>query len=253
MTKDVFRLDGQLAIVTGGGVGLGLGISQALAEAGARVVITGRREAPLKQACAELGETVQYIRHDITELSTIPGLVEEIEARFGPLDILVNNAGNHLKKPAVDTSDAELASILQTHLCGAFALSRECGRRMIARKRGSIVMIASMAALFGIPEVAAYSAAKAALAGMTRALAVEFSPHGVRVNTIAPGWFDTDLSRKAFQDDPGRRERVLERTPMGRLGEAIDVGYAAVYLSSAAARFVTGIVLPVDGGVSIGF
>jgi gluconate 5-dehydrogenase len=249
----MFRLDGQLALVTGGGTGLGLGICQAITEAGARVVITGRREALLKQACAELGEAVQYIQHDITELSTIPALVEVVEARFGPLDILVNNAGNHLKKPAVDTSDAEFAGILQTHLCGAFALSRECGRRMIARKRGSIVMIASMAALFGIPDVAAYSAAKSALAGMTRALAVEFSPHGVRVNTIAPGWFDTDLSRKAFQNDPGRRERILGRTPMGRLGDVIDVGYAAVFLSSAAARFVTGIVLPVDGGASIGF
>jgi gluconate 5-dehydrogenase len=114
-------------------------------------------------------------------------------------------------------------------------------------------MIASMAALFGIPEVAAYSAAKSGLAGLTRALAVEFSPFGVRVNAIAPGWFDTDLSRKAFQGDPGRKAKVLARTPMGILGETIDVGYAVVYLCSAAARFVTGVVLPVDGGASIGF
>jgi len=249
----MFHLDGRLALVTGGGTGLGLGICRALTEAGARLVITGRREGVLKQACAELGKDVEYIRHDVAELSTIPALVHETEARFGPLDILVNNAGNHLKKPAVETSDAEFASILQTHLCGTFALSREWGRRMIARKRGSIVMIASMASLFGIPDVAAYSAAKSALVGLTRALAVEFSPFGVRVNAIAPGWFDTDLSRKAFQGDPGRKAKVLARTPMGTLGETIDVGYAAVYLSSAAARFVTGVVLPVDGGASIGF
>ena len=253
MTRDVFRLDGQSALVTGGGTGLGLGICQALTEAGARIVMTGRREEVLKDACKKLGDAASYLLHDVTELSTIPALIQRIEDRLGPLDILVNNAGSHLKKPAVETSDADLASILQTHLFGSFALSRECGRRMIARKRGSIIMIASMSALFGIPQVSAYSAAKSALSGLTRALAVEFSPHGVRVNAIAPGWFDTSLSRKAFEGDPSRREKILGRTPMGRLGDVIDVGYAAVYLSSSAARFVTGVLLPIDGGVSIGF
>ncbi len=253
MTRDVFRLDGQLALVTGGGTGLGFGICQALTEAGARIVMTGRREEVLKDACKELGDAASYLLHDVTELSTIPALIQRIEDRLGPLDILANNAGNHLKKPAVETSDADLASILQTHLFGSFALSRECGRRMIARKRGSIIMIASMSALFGIPQVSAYSAAKSALSGLTRALAVEFSPHGVRVNAIAPGWFDTSLSRKAFEGDPSRREKILGRTPMGRLGDVIDVGYAAVYLSSSAARFITGVLLPIDGGVSIGF
>jgi gluconate 5-dehydrogenase len=253
MTRDVFRLDGQLALVTGGGTGLGFGICQALTEAGARIVMTGRREEVLKDACKKLGDAASYLLHDVTELSTTPALIQRIEDRFGPLDILVNNAGNHLKKPAVETSDADLASILQTHLFGSFALSRECGRRMIARKRGSIIMIASMSALFGIPQVSAYSAAKSALSGLTRALAVEFSPHGVRVNAIAPGWFDTSLSRKAFEGDPSRRKKILGRTPMGRLGDVIDVGYAAVYLSSSTARFITGVLLPIDGGVSIGF
>ncbi len=253
MGRDAFRLDGQLAVVTGGGTGLGFGICRALTEAGARVILTGRREDVLRRACDQLGEAASYMQHDVTELSSIPALAGHIEERFGPLDILVNNAGNHLKKSAVETSDADLAGILQTHLFGSFALSRECGRRMIARRRGSIIMIASMSALFGIPQVSAYSAAKSAMAGLTRALAVEFSPYGVRVNAIAPGWFDTDLSRKAFQGDPGRKERILARTPLRTLGEVVDVGYAAVYLSSPAARFVTGVVLPVDGGVSIGF
>jgi len=253
MGRDVFRLDGQLALVTGGGTGLGLGICQALVDAGARVVMTGRRQDVLKDACQQLGNAAGYLQHDVTDLSTIPGLVQRIEGEFGPLDILVNNAGNHLKRPAVETSDADLASILQTHLLGSFALSRECGRRMTARRRGSIIMIVSMSALFGIPQVSAYSAAKSAMAGLTRALAVEFSPHGVRVNAIAPGWIDTMLSRKAFEGDPARRQRILDRTPMGTLGEILDVGYAAVYLSSPAAKFVTGIVLPVDGGASIGF
>ena len=253
MGRDVFRLDGQLALVTGGGTGLGLGICQALTQAGARVVMTGRRQDVLRDACQQLGNSAGYLQHDVTDLSTIPALVQRIEEEFGPLDILVNNAGNHLKRPAVETSDADLASILQTHLLGSFALSRECGRRMTGRGRGSILMIASMSALFGIPQVSAYSAAKSAMAGLTRALAVEFSPHGVRVNAIAPGWIDTMLSRKAFEGDPARKQRILDRTPMGTLGEILDVGYAAVYLSSPAARFVTGIVLPVDGGASIGF
>jgi len=253
MGRDVFRLDGQLALVTGGGTGLGLGICQALTQAGARVVMTGRRQDVLRDACQQLGSAAGYLQHDVTDLSTIPGLVQRIEEELGPLDILVNNAGNHLKRPAVETSDADLAGILQTHLLGSFALSRECGRRMTGRGRGSILMIASMSALFGIPQVSAYSAAKSAMAGLTRALAVEFSPHGVRVNAIAPGWIDTMLSRKAFEGDPARKQRILDRTPMGTLGEILDVGYAAVYLSSPAARFVTGIVLPVDGGASIGF
>jgi len=253
MGRDVFRLDGQLALVTGGGTGLGFGICQALTQAGARVVMTGRRQDVLRDACQQLGSAASYLQHDVTDLSTIPGLVQRIEEELGPLDILVNNAGNHLKRPAVETSDADLAGILQTHLLGSFALSRECGRRMTGRGRGSILMIASMSALFGIPQVSAYSAAKSAMAGLTRALAVEFSPHGVRVNAIAPGWIDTMLSRKAFEGDPARKQRILDRTPMGTLGEILDVGYAAVYLSSPAARFVTGIVLPVDGGASIGF
>jgi gluconate 5-dehydrogenase len=224
-----------------------------MSQVGARVVMTGRREEVLRDACQQLGSAAGYLRHDVTHLSTIPALVQRIEEEFGPLDILVNNAGNHLKRPAVESSDADLASIIQTHLFGAFALSRECGRRMILRRRGSIIMIVSMSALFGIPLVTAYTAAKSALAGLTRALAVEFSPHGVRVNAIAPGWIDTALSRKAFEGDPARKQRILDRTPMGSLGEILDVGHAAVYLSSPAAKFITGVVLPVDGGASIGF
>lgn len=251
--QDTFRLDGRLALVTGGGTGLGYGVCRAMTEAGARVVMTGRREDVLKEACEQLGGSTAYVRHDVADLPSIPGLVEQVESRFGPLDILVNNAGNHLKKGAVETSDAEFSTVLQTHLFGAYALSRECGRRMLARKRGSILMIVSMASLFGIPMVSAYTAAKAALLGLTRSLTVEFSPHGVRVNAIAPGWFDTELNRKAFEGDPGRLQKILSRTPVGRVGEALDVGYAAVYLSSPAAKFVTGVCLPVDGGASMGF
>jgi gluconate 5-dehydrogenase len=253
MSGDAFRLDGQLALVTGGGTGLGFGICQAMVAAGARVVMTGRREDVLQNACLELKGAAQFLVQDISDLSAAPTLIEEVEDRFGPLEILVNNAGNHLKKPAIETTDKEFATILQTHLFGAFALTRECGRRMIERKHGAIVMIASMTALFGIPSVSAYGAAKSAVAGLTRLLATEFSPHGVRINAVAPGWFDTALNRQAFAGDPGRLEKILARTPMGRVGEPLDVGYAAVYLCSPAAKFVTGVVLPVDGGASVGF
>jgi gluconate 5-dehydrogenase len=216
-------------------------------------VITGRREEPLKQACSELGAQSSYIQHDVTDLPSIPALVDQVETRYGGLDILVNNAGINKKVPAVDTSDADLQQIVQTHLFGSFALSRECGRRMIARANGSIIMIVSMTALFGVPGVSAYGAAKSALLGLTRLLAVEFSPHNVRVNAIAPGWIDSAMSRKAFEGDPARKQRILSRTPMARIGEPEDVGEAAVFLCSPAAKFITGVVLPVDGGVSIGF
>ena len=253
MRGEVFRLDGQLALVTGGGTGLGFGICQALVEAGARVVIVSRTEETLRRACGELGKAANYLAHDVRDLASLPALVARVEDQFGPLDILANNAGNFLKKPAVEVTDDELMNLFQTHFFSSYVLSRECGRRMIARRRGSIVMTVSMTALFGIPQVSVYGAAKSALLGLTRALAVEFSPHGVRVNAIAPGWFNTELNRQAFEKDPARLERILARTPLGRVGEPLDVGYAAAYLCSPAAKFVTGVVLPVDGGASIGF
>jgi NAD(P)-dependent dehydrogenase (short-subunit alcohol dehydrogenase family) len=248
-----FQLTDQLALVTGGGTGLGLAMCKALAEAGARVVMTGRREEPLKQACAEIGPAAAYIQHDVNDLPSIPGLIETIESRFGLLDILINNAGINKKQWAVDTSDADLAQIMQTHVFGGYALSRECGKRMIARGRGSIIMIVSMTSLFGVPQVSAYGAAKSAMLGLTRHLAVEYSPHGVRVNAIAPGWLDSALVQASFANDPARKERILKRTPMGRIGMPEDLGGAAVFLCSPAAAFITGVVLPVDGGISIGF
>jgi gluconate 5-dehydrogenase len=170
-----------------------------------------------------------------------------------PVTLLVNNAGIHLKKAAVATTAREFAEVMQTHVIGAHALSAAILPSMMARKHGSILFIASMASLFGIPKVIAYSAAKSAHLGMVRTLAVEAGASGVRVNAIAPGWIDSAMSRKALDDDPTRKSKILGRTPLGRLGEACDIGLAAVYLSSPAARFVTGTVLAVDGGVSIGF
>jgi NAD(P)-dependent dehydrogenase (short-subunit alcohol dehydrogenase family) len=170
-----------------------------------------------------------------------------------PPTILVNNAGIHLKRAAMQTTDEEFRSVMQTHVAGAFALARAAAPGMIQRKSGSILFIASMASIFGIPQVSAYSAAKSALMGLVHSLATEWSPQGVRVNAIAPGWIESDMMQAAFKGDPDRAKRILQRTPLGRFGEARDVGLAAVYLCSSAARFVTGTMLAVDGGVSIGF
>lgn len=249
----VFSLDGQVALVTGGGSGLGLAMARCMAAAGARVAITGRRQPVLDDAVARIGSSAIGIVHDVTRLESLPHLVAQVEERLGPLSILVNNAGFHLKKPATQTSDLEFAAVVQVHLAATFALAREAARGMLARRQGNILFVASMASLFGIPEIAAYSAVKSAVLGLTRTLAVEWSGHGVRVNALVPGWIDSGIARVTLERDPARKARILARTPLGRLGSPEDVGWAAVYLCSPAARFVTGAALVVDGGVAVGF
>jgi gluconate 5-dehydrogenase len=249
-----FRLDGEVAIITGGATGLGFGMARSLVASGANVVLTGRREEELKNAVAQLGANASFVRHDVTEHARAQDLVDAATRRAGaPPSILINNAGNHLKKSAVDTSAEEFMNVLNTHVIGAHALTRAVLPEMIRRKHGSVIFIASMASLFGIPKVVAYAAAKSAYVGMVRTLAAEVSPDNVRVNAIAPGWMESEMMRGALTGDPARRDKILGRTPMGRFGEAEDIGWAAVYLCSPAAKFVTGVVLPVDGGISIGF
>ncbi len=249
-----FSLVGETAMITGGGTGLGLGMARCLTAAGAKVVLVGRREIELRAAAEELGPSANWIAHDIREVEKAGGLVERaVESAKSPITILVNNAGIHLKKLAVDTSPSEFLSVLQTHVVAAHALTAAALPPMIERRSGSVLFVASMASLFGIPMVSAYAAAKSAYLGMVRTLATEVSPHGVRVNAIAPGWIDSAMSRKAMESDPERKRRVLGRTPLGRFGDAEDVGWAAVYLCSPASSFITGSVLPVDGGASIGF
>ena len=250
---EIFSLRGEVALITGGGTGIGLAIARGMHEAGAKVVLVGRREAELVAAAASLGERAAYIVHDITQVAGAPAFVERVTREHGEVTCLVNNAGVHLKKPAVDTTPEEFQHVLSTHVLGAHALTRLIAPGMIERKRGSILFTASMASLFGIPYVIAYTAAKSAIAGMVKGYATELSPHGVRVNAIAPGWIETDMSRKALEGDVARKNKILGRTPMAKLGQPEDIGWAAVYLTSRAAQFVTGVTLPVDGGVSIGF
>ena len=248
-----FSLDQRVALITGGGTGLGLGIATAMAQAGATVVIVGRRAEVLEQAVASIGPRADFIIHDVDRTADAPALVTEILRRHGHIDILVNNAGIHLKKKVQDISEEEFSRVLSTHVLGAHALTRACLNDMISRNEGVVINIASMASLFGIPLVTAYSAAKCALVGMTRTLSTELGSVGIRVNAIAPGWIDSEMMRKAVDSDPERKRKILGRTPLNRFGSASDIGAAAVYLASPAGAFVTGVVLPVDGGASIGF
>lgn len=241
-------------MITGGGSGLGFGIAKAMVAAGGKVVLIGRREAELSQAAESLGASASFVAHDITRLEAASTLIQQAEAASGsPISILVNNAGIHLKKTAAETTPEEFQSVLNTHVCAAHALTRAALPSMLKHKHGSILFTASMASLMGLPLVIAYSAAKSAYLGMTRSLAAEVSAQGVRVNAIAPGWIESPMLRKALDGDAARSQKILNRTPMGRFGDPSDIGHAAVYLCSPAAHFVTGVVLPVDGGASIGF
>ncbi|WP_159469442.1 SDR family NAD(P)-dependent oxidoreductase [Dyadobacter sp. 3J3] len=249
----VFSLEGKLALITGGGSGIGFYIAQCMVQAGARVVLTGRRESVLQETVEKLGSGATYFVNDITQLETIPALVEAIENKCGPIDILVNNAGINMKKFAVEVTDADFDKVIQTNLHAVFSMTRECGKRMIERKSGSIIMITSMAAIYGIDRVVAYTASKSAVGGMVKALTTEFSPYNVRINAVAPGFIETPMMLTAMNGDPSRRDKAMDRTPMGTWGKPDDVGWAAVFLASNAAKFITGVSLPVDGGNSIGF
>ena len=246
--------DKKIALVTGGGSGIGLAIARSLVESGMQVLIVGRDEEKLQKACAELGGEAEAFACDLSDLSAIPGLVQRIADRYGKIDVLVNNAGINMKKEFVEVSDEEFQNILLTNLTAVFALSREVVKRMLdTGTKGSIINISSMASQYGIPKVIAYTASKSAVEGMTRAMATELSPKGIRVNCIAPGFIATDMSAKALNNDPERKAKALGRTPMGILGQPSEVGAAVAFLASDAASYITGVVLPVDGGNSIGF
>lgn len=243
----------KIAIVTGGGSGLGLAIAKAFTTNNVKTIIVGRDEEKLKAAKAELGDNCFYKVCDLSDLSTIPALIENIITEFGQIDILVNNAGINQKKVFEEVTDEEFQRIITTNVTAVFSISREVVKDMLKRKNGCIINISSMAAQYGLPKVIAYSASKTAIDGMTRAMAVELSPNGIRVNAIAPGFIYSAMTEKALNSDPERKAKVFNRTPMGHMGQPEDIGAAALYLASDGAKYVTGVVLPVDGGNSIGF
>jgi len=252
--ENPFRLDNQAALITGGGTGIGFGIARCMVKAGARVVLVGRREGELSKACAALGTGASFIAQDITHFDELPSLVQRADQAAGSsISILVNNAGVHLKKFAADTTTEEFQTVFSTHVLAAHALTRALVPGMVSRGRGVVLFTSSLSAFFGIPQVMAYAAAKSAYFGMVLTLSTELAAKGVRVNAIAPGWIDSDMSRKSIENDPVRKTKAMSRIQMDRMGQPEEIGWAAVFLCSSAASYITGVTLPVDGGAAIGF
>lgn len=243
----------KIALVTGGASGLGFAIAKKFISENIFTIILGRNLEKLQEAENQLGKYCKPVQFDLTQLDRIPDLIRQIKEEYQSIDILVNNAGIHLKKPLTEVSDPEFQQVVLTNLNTVFSLSREAAHVMLDQRSGNILNISSMAAQYGIPQVVAYTAAKAGIEGMTRAMAVELSPHGIRVNCIAPGFIATKMSSGAMNGDPERKRKVLSRTPLEKFGSPEDVADAALFLTSDAAHYITGTILNVDGGNAIGF
>jgi NAD(P)-dependent dehydrogenase (short-subunit alcohol dehydrogenase family) len=244
-----FSLEGRVAVVVGGTSGIGRAIALALADAGADVVASARRSNLVESVAGEIedrGRRTLRVSADVADRASLVAVRDACLARFGRLDILVSAAAITKRVPSIEMDDVDWRRIIDTNLTGTLHACQVFGAPMLEQKAGRIITVASLASMVGFFEVAAYTASKAAVAGLTRALAVEWAPNGVTVNAVAPGIIRTDLNR-ALIDSP-RGKELLTRTPMRRFGEPDDVAGAAVFLASDAARFITGQLLVVDGG-----
>jgi NAD(P)-dependent dehydrogenase (short-subunit alcohol dehydrogenase family) len=250
MKAEIFSLEGKTAVVTGGTSGIGRALSLGLAEAGADVIATARREQQVNDTAAEIesiGRQTLRITSDVCDRGSLERLLAATLEKFGKVDILVNCAGIIKRTPTIDISEEDWNNIINTNLTGTLRACQVFGRPMLERGYGRIINIASLNSFVALSEVAAYAASKAAVVSLTRSLAVEWSKKGVTVNAVAPGVFRTDLNSKLLDSSP-RGQELLMRTPMGRFGKTEELIGATVYLASDSASFVTGQVLVVDGG-----
>ena len=250
MSHPGFDLTGRTAVVVGGTSGIGRAIAHGLAQAGADVVCTSRRNEEVEKAAGEIeafGRKTIRCTSDVSNRESVEQLLSECVTAFGKVDILVNSAGRTKREPTLDVNEEDWNAILETNLTGTLRTCQVFGRHMIGNGYGRIINIASLSTFVSLFEVAAYSASKAAVASLTKSLAIEWAKQGVNVNAIAPGVFRTALNTKLLDETP-RGQEFLARTPMGRFGKVEELAGAAVFLASEAASYVTGEVLVVDGG-----
>jgi NAD(P)-dependent dehydrogenase (short-subunit alcohol dehydrogenase family) len=244
-------LTNKVAVITGGTTGIGRAISLAMAEAGADVVPASRRQELVDEVAQEVesrGRRTARVTCDVTDVRSLEAARERVLADLGRVDVLVNCAGTTKRVPALEMSDGDWSAVLDTNLTGTFNACRVFGRAMVERGWGRIVNIASLSSFVALFEVAAYTASKAGVVGLTKALAIEWGARGVNVNAIAPGVFMTPLNRELLEGTP-RGEEYRTRTPLGRFGRVEELAGAAIFLASEAASFVNGQVIVVDGGL----
>lgn len=252
--ESFYKLDGKTALVTGGASGLGMAITRCLISAGAKVVVLSQGTQEVgERTLAELDGKAVYYQFDITDTTHTKEMVEKVINENGKIDFLINNAGNHCKKHIWDMSVEEYSSVLDVHLVGAFALTKELVPYMKENRFGRIIFQASMTSYIGQPMVSGYSTAKAGYLGLVHTLTAELAEYGITVNAIAPGWIDTPMFHKATDNDLPRLNKILGRIPAKEVGDAMDVGMCAAFLCSDAARYISGTCIPVDGGALIGF
>jgi 2-dehydro-3-deoxy-D-gluconate 5-dehydrogenase len=246
----LFDLKGKAALVTGGNGGIGLGMAQGLAQAGAKVAIAGRDKGKNADALKTLGKDALSVQGDLRDEKACRTMVDEAAKRLGRLDILVNNAGTNVRKRPEEYSLEEWKLVMDTNLTSAFVASQAAYPHLKRAGGGKIVNIGSMMSIFGAAFVGPYGASKGGIVQLTRALACAWAKDNIQVNAVLPGWIDTALTQRARKDIAGLHENVLRRTPAGRWGEPGDLSGIAVFLCSAASDFVTGTAIPVDGGYS---
>ena len=246
-----FDLAGRVAIVTGGNGGIGLGMAQGLANAGATVVIAGRNVAKGEKAAAGLPGGAIFISADVTKKVDCDALVQKTVEKFGRLDILINNAGIAIRKFPQDLTEAEWHQVMNTNMTSAFLLSQAAYPAMVTAGGGKIINIGSVMSIMAAPHAAPYAASKGAIVQFTRAIATAWAKDNIQANAILPGWIDTELTVGARNQVPGLNETVLSRTPAGRWGTPDDLAGIAIFLSAPASDFVTGAAIPCDGGFTI--